>query len=247
MLSIRDVWFRYPRSEWILKGLSADLESGFYCLVGPNGSGKTTLLRIVAGMLKPQRGAIFIHDRKIKSYKDAIGKVIYLPSNPTTFLVGPRIRDDFEKACVDDYLIDLFGARKIMDKKIFEASEGERRLAAIITALAYDVDIVLLDEVTVGLDKELREKLVEVLKVLGQKKTVLLATNDFRVIPFCDEILYLYNGKVEVKGHPSTLIGKVPYLSANQIVLIYEVLIKRGFNTDLDKSRILEELVKLLC
>lgn len=247
LLSIRNVWFKYPRSEWILKNLSADLTAGFYCLIGCNGSGKTTLLRLIAGMLKPKRGYVVVCGKRVRSYRDVIGKIIYLPSNPSTFLVGPKIRDDFEKAGVGEDLIDFFAARKIMEKKIFEASEGERRLAAIITALAYNTNIVLLDEVTVGLDKGLRGKLVSALRSFGRKKIILLATNDFRIIPFCDEVLLLKEGRISIRGKPEDIIDEVPYLSANQTIRIYRTLIQQGADLELDKKDILKALVNLLC
>lgn len=246
-LSIENVWFKYPESDWVLKGINLKLGYGFYCIVGKNGSGKTTLLRVIAGMLRPQRGYVAVNGKRVRSYKDALGKVIYLPSNPTTFLVGPRIGDDFKRAGVSEDLIQMFSAERIMNKGIFEASEGERRIAAAITALAYDVDIVLLDEVTVGLDKELRTKLVEALKEVGQRKIILLATNDFRIIPFCDEILFLRNGCIEAKGPPKSIIDKVPYLSRNQTVSIYKALIQNGADLELDKKSVISMLVRFLC
>jgi len=109
------------------------------------------------------------------------------------------------------------------------------------------VDIVLLDEVTVGLDKELRTKLVEALKEVGQRKIILLATNDFRIIPFCDEILFLRNGCIEAKGPPKSIIDKVPYLSRNQTVSIYKALIQNGADLELDKKSVISMLVRFLC
>ena len=247
MLEAVDVWFRYPRSDWVMRGIDIELSNGFYCIVGRNGSGKTTLLRIFAGMLRPQKGEISINGRPIKSYRDLVGKAIYLPSNPTAFLVGPRIEDDFQKAGVSDDLIEFFAVRDIARKKIFEASEGERRIATVIAALSYDVDIVLLDEVTVGLDKELRSKLVDILRRFGKRKMVLLATNDFRIIPFCDRILFLEKGRIAEDGPPIGLIGKVPYISRNQTVRIFSVLRQLGLDPELDRRAVLDLLVKCIC
>ncbi|MCR8432618.1 MAG: ATP-binding cassette domain-containing protein [Candidatus Korarchaeota archaeon] len=247
LLSIRNAWFRYPRSNWILRGLNLDLDRGFYCLTGCNGSGKTTLLRIIAGMLKLNRGSLTVCGKRVKSYRDVVSKVIYLPSNPSTFLTGPRIVDEFERAKVSEDLIDYFSVRDIMHEQIFKVSEGERRLAALVTALSYKTDVVLLDEITVGLDKENRIRLIELLKNVGRERLILLATNDFRILPFCDEILFLEDGRIKIRSKPELALDELPYLSLNQTVQVYKVLLKLGLDPKFTKDDLIKALAMMLC
>lgn len=205
------------------------------------------MLRIIAGMLKPKRGHVSVCGREVKSYKDVIGNVIYLPSNPSVFLVGPKIIDDFNRAQVDEDLIDYFSAGRIVSERIFRVSEGERRLAAIMAALSYRVHIILLDEATIGLDKENRTKLMELLRDVGKKKLVLLATNDFRVLPFCDEILLLDDGRIKLRGPPDSIFDQVSQLSWNQTVQVYRALLRLGLNPKLTRDSLIKVLMGILC
>ena len=133
MLKVNDVWFKYDKKEWLLKGISFEIGPGIHCIVGKNGSGKTTLIRIIIGALKPQRGYITIYGKRIRSIKDAIGLISYVPSNPMSFLVGPTVEEDIKKAMLkankeDTKILELVDLDGLYRKKILDLSEGQKRL-----------------------------------------------------------------------------------------------------------------------
>lgn len=160
--------------------------------------------------MKPARGEIIVYGRKIKSIKDSIGLVSLLPSNPVSIVIGPRVRDDVEKACrafesrlkncfnlLEKYNLSEFGNRLIS-----QLSEGELRLLSLISIVALDTKVILVDEPTVGLDKVYREKLIEILRNETRGKTIIIATNDMRLASNADNIIVIENGSIISKGEP---------------------------------------------
>ncbi|MHA1617491.1 MAG: energy-coupling factor ABC transporter ATP-binding protein [Candidatus Njordarchaeales archaeon] len=214
MIRLRNVWYRYPRSEeWCIRDLTTEIPYGVNMLVGPNGSGKTTLLRIIAGFYKPQRGYVEVLGKKINSYADNIGKLIYVPSNPKVFTVGPTVEKDIERIIASfnsrytvKEILDIFHISHLAKKRIYHLSEGEHRVLAIASALASDAEVILMDEPTVGLDKVFRNALIRIINEMGREKIILVATNDLRLVPRCDNILLLNNGQLMLSGSPQKVL-----------------------------------------
>jgi len=80
LIKLENLWFRY-KDRWIIKGVDLDIkEYRVYCLVGPNGCGKTTLAKLICGLLKPQRGNVFIKGINTKevSVKEIVKHVGYV-------------------------------------------------------------------------------------------------------------------------------------------------------------------------
>lgn len=135
-----------------------------------------------------------------------------LPSNPLVILLGPTVREDINKSTKvfngrfnPFSLIEKYGAKRIADKRIANLSEGELRLTAALSCIALDTKVVLMDEPTVGLDKEYRERLISVIKDIASEKIVIVATNDIRLAAHADNIIALDNGKVISKGNPKEI------------------------------------------
>lgn len=194
-----------------MKGISLSLGYGVHCIIGPNGSGKTTLIRIIAGALKPSRGIVEIFGKKIRSIKDSVGLCIYVPSNPHMFLVGPRVRDDFDKILrisggESQSIIDGCGLHELLDKRIIELSEGQKRVVAIASALLMNTRLILLDEPSVGLDKSFRTKMMNMLRIASKDKIIFIATNDLRIVYDVDTLILLRNGKIEAAGAPAEVL-----------------------------------------
>jgi iron(III) transport system ATP-binding protein len=179
----------------VLGNFSFEAEEGaILCLFGPSGCGKTTLLRLVAGLERPDAGAVYLGDRVVSEpgrvlspVERSVGMVFQ------DFALWPHMRVekhlDFvlkasgmskpERASRADFLLGLVNLDNRRDAKPHDLSGGERQRVAIARALATDPDILLLDEPFSNLDGELRKRVAEHIQSLKAKgKTILLATHD---------------------------------------------------------------------
>lgn len=98
-------------------------------------------------------------------------------------------------------LADIMGVRALLDKKIFELSGGEKQRAAICRALMNHSDLILADEPTGNLDSASSETVMEYLQMINKdlKKTVVLVTHDAYVASFCDRVIFVKDGNIEVE------------------------------------------------
>ncbi|NLV24571.1 MAG: ATP-binding cassette domain-containing protein [Deltaproteobacteria bacterium] len=193
-----------------------DLDISFSCnagkilvLIGPSGGGKTTIVRLLAGLEKPDRGAITFGDEVW--FDSARG--IHLP--PRKRRLGYVFQDYslfphltlFENAAfaaVDhrevDELLDLFGIAHLRDRKPHQVSGGERQRCAICQSLARHPRLLLLDEPLSALDVVTRRELREELKNLKARISfpIVYVTHDINEALFlADAILPVVNGRAD--------------------------------------------------
>lgn len=214
-IHFENLHFSYDETE-ILRGLSADLPAGdIYALFGPNGSGKTTLLKCLAGLMKPQKGEIFICERALrKASPREISKLLaYVPQeHPLAFpfsvreivlmgrtphlggVCGPKAED----VQIADTAIAQVGVSDLAERPYTQLSGGQRQLVMIARALAQDTPVVILDEPTSALDFKNQIHIWKILSMLkAQGKTVIVCTHDpNHVLWFCDSALVLCQGKL---------------------------------------------------
>lgn len=188
IVSLRDVWFRYPGvKSYILRGFTAEFKGGVLTAVrGPNGSGKTTLLKLAAGILKPQRGEV-----------RRLGRCIYIPENPLLYFTMPTAWEElFSAAGKDENRVlevsEVLGLKSVLEKPLAKMSTGERRRVALASAFLYGADAYFVDEPTGGLDFESALQVLELIEVLLREgKAVVVATHDERFRRVADEVLEL--------------------------------------------------------
>lgn len=241
-----NVWFKYKfRGEWVIKDLSLEISEGIWVIAGPNGGGKTTLVKLLLGVLKPTRGSIYLRDKPIKSPKDTWGKSLYLPTNVKAYLIGPRVRDEFDRIVEKEEALELLeghGIKLDPGKPIYHLSEGQMRILANLTALFSDRDIIFLDEPTIGLDKRYRRALLDAIKSQRDKKNVFVVTNDIRLLTEINDMIY-------VDGKGGVVIGATKNL-AYEITEIKESspIIQFAVRLGLEDSRFVtrEELMNVL-
>lgn len=184
-----DVWFKYPGYPWVLRGVHLVAEwASVVAIQGPNGSGKTTLLKLLAKLLRPRRGKVVLR-----------GRPIYIPENPLTYFTMPTLFDELlyasrgrEKAVYD--AAEIFGLERVLGARLARLSTGERRRAAIASALLAGFDIYLLDEPTGGLDYYSAQRVAEAIKRLEEMgKAVVVAAHDQRLVRSA-QIKYVLKG-----------------------------------------------------
>jgi ABC-type multidrug transport system ATPase subunit len=207
-------------------------------LLGANGSGKSTFLRLIAGILSPTKGRIIVNNELVKNISSVKSLICYLPENAKLFLLGPTLRADLHRIIRDEdlekSLVKTSGLKHLADNKLYELSEGQRRLAAIWLAFQLNRQILLFDEPTIGMDiqgKNIFKILLE--NAVSEGKTVIIASNDSRILPLFNRISVIEGKKILLDNTREVVLyrlEKETSLIPNQIVRLISSLKESGVN-----------------
>ena len=195
----------------VLTGVSFKAEGGkAFGLLGRNGAGKTTSIRILMDVFPANSGEVLIDGQPIDYNKIGIG---YLPEErglyPKKIIVDQltyfaELKGMSRKEAVKsvDYWLERLGMTEYRNKKLETLSKGNQQKIQLITALAHDPDIIILDEPFSGLDPVNAMLLKDVVKEqIAKGKIVLFSSHQMSYIEeFCDSIAILNNGVVALHG-----------------------------------------------
>lgn len=186
---------------------------GIYAILGPNGSGKTTLIKCLLGMTIPTSGHIFVDGQQTKGKWEFRSQINYLPQianfpkNMTANELFRLIKNLRNQPSEEQSLIDVFGLKPYLDKKMGTLSGGTKQKVNLVLTLMTDNPIVILDEPTSGLDPLALIELKKLIK--GEKdkgKTILITTHIMSLVEeLSDEIVFLLEGKIHFRGTVDTL------------------------------------------
>jgi len=184
-------------------------KGGFSAVVGPSGCGKSTLTRLIAGLLKPDSGEVWLHGERVKSPRATVGmafqnpvllewrsvlKNVMLPLE----IVGRGMpaSEQEERA---RYLLSLVGLSGFEDKRPSELSGGMRQRASLCRALVHKPEVLILDEPFGALDAFTREDLWQTMHKLREQEpfTAVLITHDLR------ESIFLADEVIVLSGRPA--------------------------------------------
>jgi len=205
--------------------INLDIQKGeILGLLGPNGAGKTTTLRMLTGYFMPTSGSIRIKDYSIYEDVVEIKKLIgYLPESAPLYhnmLVYDYLDyiakvsgfEKDEKNARIRYLADVCGLNGIMHNTINELSRGFKQRVGIAHAMMSDPEILILDEPTSGLDPNQIVEIRDIIRQIGQEKTVILSTHILsEVEAVCDRVVIINKGKIIVDDRTDNLkqsVGK---------------------------------------
>jgi len=210
---------RYGRTQ-ALSDVSFDVQAGeVFALLGPNGAGKTTLLHILCTILKPDRGTVRIGDLDIIAHptrgRRDIGVVFQEPSLDDRLTVyenlnfhglvygvpGPLRRSRIKELLA---LVELTDWR---EKLVRTLSSGMKRRVEIARALIHDSRILFLDEPTVGLDAQSRERIWHYIGQLRSQRdlTVVVTTHYIEEVESCDRVCIIDRGTILALDTPAAL------------------------------------------
>ena len=220
-VSINQVNFKYKSSETsILNNVELEIfKNTTVGLVGSTGSGKTTLIDIILALLEPNSGFISIDDIEINSknksgWQKQIGYVpqsIYLIDDSILSNIAfavPYDEINLEKAkkaakianldsfiqTLPDHYDTLVGERGV------RLSGGQRQRIGIARALYYDPDVLVLDEATSSLDGITEDIIIDAIKTLSHKKTIIMIAHRMTTVRDCDNIFLMSDGEIEESG-----------------------------------------------
>ncbi len=187
-------------------------------LLGPNGAGKTTTLRMLTGYFKPTSGRIRIKDHDVDEQPVAVkGLVGYLPESAPlypgmlvydylSYIADIRgLRGEAKIARIRD-LVDHCGLHDIMHKTIGELSKGLKQRVGLAHAMMSDPEILILDEPTSGLDPNQIVEIRDIIRAIGQEKTVILSTHILsEAEATCDRIVIINKGRIVADDRTANL------------------------------------------
>lgn len=191
--------------------LSLSLGPGLYGLLGANGAGKTTLLRMLAGVLQPDRGEIFLGKDPVQSerYRAHMG---YLPQEfgcypgftARDFLLYLALLKGLSKNSAQEKirkLLDTVGLSEAADKKVKTFSGGMKRRLGIAQALLNDPYLLILDEPTAGLDPKERVRFRNLISQLKAGRILILSTHIVSDVEYiADKIFLMQKGQIPREG-----------------------------------------------
>ena len=216
-VSAKDVRKRFGTLD-ALAGLSLEIRAGeIYGLLGPNGSGKTTFIRCVAGLVRPDAGAITVLGR---TARDAVGagRVGYMTQSAAlygdlsvaenlAFFARLEGVDD-----IDDRISDVLRTVDLADRSrsiVSTLSGGMRTRVSLAAALLHRPDLLLLDEPTVGVDPVLRQEFWTHFRALASTGvTILVSSHVMDEASRCDRLGLIRAGRVLAEGTAADLMRR---------------------------------------
>ena len=206
VLSCHDVTVSF-RKRVILENVSFQIQEGERVLIlGENGVGKTTLSKVLARLIKPEKGKIESSIPRHGWFKN----VGYIFQNPDYQLFMPSLERELSYACKDEvlkeYAIKYLGLEDILDRHPYSLSEGQKRKVAALAIILMKPRILFLDEPTVGQDDESLIKLISLVNKLNKENgtTIISITHDKRCAKaLCDKAIWLKGESVYKTGDNS--------------------------------------------
>ena len=210
-------------------------------VLGPNGAGKSTTMKMICGYLPQDAGSIEMNGEQIQSdpikFKSQIG---YLPeSNPLyldmyvreflLFCAGVHQIDDKKKRI--DEVIEMTGLGQEQHKTINQLSKGYRQRVGLAQAILHDPQVLVLDEPTSGLDPNQLVEIRQLIKDLGQEKTVLFSSHILQEVQqICDRIIVLNQGELVANSTIEDLNTFQEYTSLVLVSFEKEIEIQKYLN-----------------
>jgi len=194
-IHVNNLSFAYRPDEYVLKDVSFDIHAGqFIGIIGPNGGGKSTLLKVLLGLLTPQKGKVNIFgdeplNQSVGYVPQSFSLDRYFPITVLEVVLQGRIRylsscGSFSKEDVDKSweALDAVGLSEYANRSFGSLSGGQIQRVLLARALVREPKILLLDEPTSSSDPEAEAVLLELLRTLADRVTILMVTHNLPVM-----------------------------------------------------------------
>jgi energy-coupling factor transport system ATP-binding protein len=235
MIEAKDLHFTYPTGIEALRGINLTIDDGeFLAVMGQNGAGKTTLVKHFNGLLKPTKGEALVNGVSTRDVSVAklARNVGFVFQNPDHQLFSETVKDEivfalknfgFEEAVIEkqvDWALNLLDITQYRKMSPFMLSGGERKRVALASILAWDPQVIILDEPTIGQDHQQKEKLQQfILQLNAQKKTVIVVTHDVEFVAECNpRVILMSQGKILAEGIAKEILTNQKLVAQASIV-----------------------------
>ncbi|WP_271424058.1 gliding motility-associated ABC transporter ATP-binding subunit GldA [Aequorivita sinensis] len=189
-----------------LNNVSFSVEKGeIVGFLGPNGAGKSTMMKILTTYIPASEGVAIVNDFEVSKDDISVKKSVgYLPEHNPLYL-DMYVREyllfnagiyNIPKSEVES-VIEKTGLTPEANKKIGQLSKGYRQRVGLANALLHDPDVLILDEPTTGLDPNQLIEIRQLIKNVGEHKTVLLSTHIMQEVEaICDRVIIINKGEI---------------------------------------------------
>jgi ABC-type multidrug transport system fused ATPase/permease subunit len=223
-IRFENVSFAYDEEDWILKDVSFSIPKGKkIALVGPSGSGKSTTISLLCGFYHVQKGKITvdgmpIREMDFRAWRRKIGLIlqdIFLFPGP--ILENVRVYNDtippstvqnaISVVQLDDFVKALpEGLDTELAERGQNVSQGEKQLISFARALAFDSEIIIMDEATASIDPQTEARIQRTMNKAFGGKTMVIVAHRLTSVLDADEILYFCEGKITARGNHQELM-----------------------------------------
>lgn len=249
-----------PFEKEALSDINLHIPKGqFVGLIGHTGSGKSTLIQHLNGLMKPAKGAVYIHGKDIhskqtslKDIRQQVGLVFQYPEYQLFEMTiykdvafGPKnmgLTEEEIKTRVNNALAMVGIGEDMFEKSPFELSGGQKRRVAIAGVLAMNPEILILDEPTAGLDPKGRTEILDQISAMHTKLgiTIILVSHSMEdVARYVDRLVVMKKGTIALDGRPREVFNHIEELesiglAAPQIRYIMQAIVKKGMDISPD-------------
>jgi energy-coupling factor transporter ATP-binding protein EcfA2 len=236
VLIVEDIHFSYDSGIEALKGVSLTVRKGeFVAIMGQNGAGKTTLVKHFNGLLKPTCGKVRVND--VETTKTSVAalarNVGFVFQNPDHQLFSETVEEEiafalknfgYEPGVIENritWAVNLLGLTQYRKTSPFMLSGGERKRVALASVLAWDPEILILDEPTIGQDHQQKENLRQfIMQMQTRGKTIVIVTHDVEFVAECNpRVVLMREGKIVADGEGKDILTNPEILEQSSIVL----------------------------
>ena len=238
-ISVNNLSYSYNGKDFVVDNVSFVVEDNdFLAIIGHTGSGKSTLIQTINALIVPTKGKVIVDEfeienklkiSNIKELRKKVGIVFQFPEYQLfqdtvekDILFGPKNfnMDNVDTNMAIDALKKVGLDESFLEKSPFELSGGEKRRVAIAGILAFDPDILIVDEPTAGLDPISASKVLDLFEELHNNgKTIILVTHQMEyVLKYANRVIVLRDGELVFDGTPTNLYynnNDIKYLRIN--------------------------------
>jgi len=218
MIEVKNIYKRYGATVAV-NNVSFQVDRGeILGFLGPNGAGKSTTLKVLTCFIVADSGSVKVEDHDVLTESLEVRRLIgYLPEN-TPLYMGMRVLDFLEfvarirqippgaRQSRLDEVIQRTGIERMLKKNIAHLSRGYRQRLGLAQAMIHDPPILIMDEPTSGLDPNQIIEIRELIRQLGQTKTIIFSSHILQEISaICSRILIIKEGRLIADGTPREL------------------------------------------
>lgn len=227
----------YDGKKMAVDGISFYVKKGeIYGLLGKNGAGKSTTIKMLTTLIKPTSGNISVlgvdpvkHPLNVKKRIGVVQQAesfdfATVETNMKIYATLWEIPREEAKARTEE-LLDLFELTEVRKTRAFELSGGQKKKLQVARELIHDMDILFLDEPTVGMDPIMRRRILDNIRKRAQNGMTVLFTTHFleEADYICDRIAIMSAGKIKVEGTSSELKQKFGGLRTLEVTSTEEI------------------------
>ncbi|MDG6999294.1 MAG: ABC transporter ATP-binding protein [Nitrososphaerota archaeon] len=211
-ISVDDLCHSYNGKDYVVNDLTFNVKRGeIFGLLGKNGAGKSTTIKILTTLIQPSKGEAKILGHDLRREGSKIRPRIGVVQQDTSFEFS-TVKENFDlygflwgvpkeiRTNRRDELVKMFDLGDLLKKSTFDLSGGQQRRVQVAREFVHDMDLLFLDEPTVGLDPIMRRKILDMLKekARNDKLTIIFTTHNLEEADYlCDRVAIMDRGRFQ--------------------------------------------------